>query len=330
MESSVRSIGGGRLGEFAREHRAEMAITGSLVVLCVALTILSPYFLTTGNIKNLLDQSTVIGIIAAGQLMVILTGGIDLSVGAIMALSGVVLGVVVVDSGMPAELAMPVGILAALATGTLVGVANGALVGVARLAPFIVTLGAMAICRGLSYVLSDVKSIVGFPQAFNAIASDATFFGIPNFVLFLFGTYVVFGLLLARTKVGRFIYSIGSNEEATRLSGVNVALFKALPYVLCGFLCGLAVVVRTSRLMAVEPNLGTGMELDAIAACVVGGASLMGGRGTMFGTFVGVLLIAVLRNGLNLLGVSPYWQMAAVGSIIILSVLTERLTRERS
>jgi ribose transport system permease protein len=139
----------------------------------------------------------------------------------------------------------------------------------------------------------------------------------------------VFGLLLARTKVGRFIYSIGSNEEATRLSGVNVAFFKALPYVLCGFLCGLAVIVRTSRLMAVEPNLGTGMELDAIAACVVGGASLMGGKGTMFGTFIGVLLIAVLRNGLNLLGVSPYWQMAAVGSIIILSVLTERLTRER-
>ena len=129
--------------------------------------------------------------------------------------------------------------------------------------------------------------------------------------------------------MGRFIYSIGSNEEATRLSGVNVALFKALPYVLCGFLCGLAVIVRTSRLMAVEPNLGTGMELDAIAACVVGGASLMGGKGTMFGTFVGVLLIAVLRNGLNLLGVSPYFQMAAVGSIIILSVLTERLTRER-
>jgi ribose transport system permease protein len=329
MAASLGRSAADRLRPFVLEHRAEVAITGSLVVLCVALTFLSPYFLTAGNIKNLIDQSTVIGIIAAGELMVILTGGIDLSVGAIMAISGVVLGTVIVDSGLPAEIAIPVGILAALATGTLVGLANGALVGKARLAPFIVTLGSMAICRGLSYVLSDVKSIVGFPQAFNAIASDTTFFGIPNFVLFLFGTYIVFGLLLARTKVGRFIYSIGSNEEATRLSGVNVAFFKALPYVLCGFLCGLAVIVRTSRLMAVEPNLGTGMELDAIAACVVGGASLMGGKGTMFGTFIGVLLIAVLRNGLNLLGVSPYWQMAAVGSIIILSVLTERLTRER-
>jgi ribose transport system permease protein len=329
MEASLSRSAVDRVRPFVLEHRAELAITGSLAVLCVALTFLSPYFLTAGNIKNLIDQSTVIGIIAAGELMVILTGGIDLSVGAIMAVSGVVLGTVIVDSGIPAQLAIPAGILAALATGTLVGLVNGALVGKARLAPFIVTLGIMAICRGLSYVLSDVKSIVGFPQEFNAIASDATFFGIPNFVLFLFGTYIVFGLLLARTKVGRFIYSIGSNEEATRLSGVNVALFKALPYVLCGFLCGLAVIVRTSRLMAVEPNLGTGMELDAIAACVVGGASLMGGKGTMFGTFVGVLLIAVLRNGLNLLGVSPYWQMAAVGSIIILSVLTERLTRER-
>jgi ribose transport system permease protein len=330
MTGSPRTQAGQRLAGPLREFRAELAITGSLVILCVALTILSPYFLTAGNIKNLIDQSTVIGIIAAGELMVILTGGIDLSVGAIMAISGVVLGTVVVDSGLPAEIGIPLGILAALATGTLVGVVNGALVGKARLAPFIVTLGSMAICRGLSYVLSDVKSIVGFPQQFNDIASASTILGIPNFVLFLFGTYIVFGLLLARTKVGRFIYSIGSNEEATRLSGVNVALFKALPYVLCGFLCGLAVIVRTSRLMAVEPNLGTGMELDAIAACVVGGASLMGGKGTMFGTFVGVLLIAVLRNGLNLLGVSPYWQMAAVGSIIILSVLTERLTRERA
>jgi ribose transport system permease protein len=330
MEASLRRSAVDRVRPFALEHRAELAITGSLLVLCVVLTFLSPYFLTAGNIKNLIDQSTVIGIIAAGELMVILTGGIDLSVGAIMAVSGVVLGTVVVDSGLSAELAIPLGILAALATGTLVGAVNGALVGKARLAPFIVTLGSMAICRGLSYVLSDVKSIVGFPQVFNAIASEATFLGIPNFVLFLFGTYLIFGLLLARTKVGRFIYSIGSNEEATRLSGVNVAFFKALPYVLCGFLCGLAVIVRTSRLMAVEPNLGTGMELDAIAACVVGGAILMGGKGTMFGTFIGVLLIAVLRNGLNLLGVSPYWQMAAVGSIIILSVLTERLTRERA
>lgn len=329
METSLGRSAVDRVRPFALEHRAELAITGSLVVLSLVLTILSPYFLTSGNIKNLIDQSTVIGIIAAGQLMVILTAGIDLSVGANMAISGVVLATVVVESGLPPELAIPLGIVAALATGSLVGAVNGMLVGKARLAPFIVTLGSMAICRGLSYVLSDVKSIVGFPEVFRSIASDATFFGIPNFVLFLFGTYIVFGLLLSRTKVGRFIYSIGSNEEATRLSGVNVALFKALPYALCGFLCGLAVIVRTSRLMAVEPNLGTGMELDAIAACVVGGASLMGGKGTMFGTFVGVLLIAVLRNGLNLLGVSPYFQMAAVGSIIILSVLTERLTRER-
>ena len=328
MEASLSRSAADRLRPILLEHRAELAITGSLVVLCVALTFLSPYFLTAGNIRNLIDQSTVIGIVAAGQLMVILTGGIDLSVGAIMAVSGVVLGTVIVDSGLAAELAIPLGIAAALATGTLVGAVNGMLVGKARLAPFIVTLGSMAICRGLSYVLSDVKSIVGFPEGFNEIASGETL-GIPNFVYFFFGTYIVFGLLLARTKVGRFIYSIGSNEEATRLSGVNVAFFKALPYVLCGFLCGLAVIVRTSRLMAVEPNLGTGMELDAIAACVVGGASLMGGKGTMFGTFVGVLLIAVLRNGLNLLGVSPYFQMAAVGSIIILSVLTERLTRER-
>ncbi len=312
-----------RISPFVNDHRAEVAITGSLVALCVALTFLSPYFLTAANIRNLFDQSAVLGIIVVGQMMVILTGGIDLSVGAIMGISGVVLGTVILELGLIA------GIIAALVTGLFVGSANGFLVGRAKLAPFIVTLGAMAICRSLSYVVSGVKSIVGFPPELNDIASASTFI-VPNFVLFFVGTFVVFGLVLSRTKFGRFIYSIGSNEEATRLSGVNVAFFKALPYALCGLLCGLAVIVRTSRLMAVEPDLGTGMELDAIAACVVGGASLMGGRGTMYGAFIGVLLIAVLRNGLNLLGVSPYWQGAALGTIIILSVLTERLTRERT
>ncbi len=322
MESVVRAAAA-RLGPTAREHRAELAITGSLLLLSLALSFLSPYFLTPGNLKNLLDQSAVVGIVTVGQTLVILTGGIDLSVGAVMALSGVVLGTVTLTAGLPA------GLVAALATGTMVGLVNGMLVGKARLAPFIVTLGTMAICRSLSYVTSGVKSIVGFPQELNALASGVTF-GIPNFVIFMFGTYLVFGLLLGRTKVGRFIYSIGSNEEATRLSGVNVTLFKALPYVLCGLLCGLAVIVRTSRLMAVEPDLGTGLELDAIAAAVVGGASLSGGRGTIVGAFVGVILIAVLRNGLNLVGVSPYWQGAALGVIIILSVLAERVTRERS
>jgi ribose transport system permease protein len=304
-------------------HRAESAIAASLALLVVALTFLSEHFLTAGNIKNLFDQSAVIGIVTIGEALVIFTGGIDLSVGAVMAISGVVMGTVTLSSGVPA------GLVAALVTGTLVGTANGILVGKGRLAPFIVTLGTMAICRSLSYVTSGVQSIVGFPQDLNGIASGVTV-GVPNFVIFLLGTYVVFILLLARTKVGRFIYSIGSNEEATRLSGVNVALFKALPYVLCGFLCALAVIVRTSRLMAVEPDLGTGLELDAIAGAVVGGVSLSGGRGTLVGAFLGVLLIAILRNGLNLVGVSPYWQGTALGVIIILSVLTERMTRERS
>ena len=322
-QANVSRVAGSRVGSFVGEHRAEAAITASLVALCVALTFLSPYFLTAANIRNLFDQSAVLGIVVVGQMMVILTGGIDLSVGAIMGISGVVLGTVILELGLVA------GIFAALLTGLFVGSVNGALVGKAKLAPFIVTLGVMAICRSLSYVTSGVKSIIGFPPELREIASASTFI-VPNFVLFFVGTFIIFGLALSRTKFGRFVYSIGSNEEATRLSGVNVAFFKALPYALCGLLCGLAVIVRTSRLMAVEPDLGTGMELDAIAACVVGGASLMGGRGTMYGAFIGVLLIAVLRNGLNLLGVSPYWQGAALGTIIILSVLTERLTRERS
>jgi ribose transport system permease protein len=321
--ADTRRTAASRFGPFVNDHRAELAISGSLVALCVALTFLSPYFLTAANIRNLFDQSAVLGIVVVGQMMVILTGGIDLSVGAIMGISGVVLGTVILELGLIA------GIIAALLTGLFVGSVNGFLVGRAKLAPFIVTLGAMAICRSLSYVVSGVKSIVGFPPELNDIASASTFI-VPNFVVFFVGTFIVFGLALSRTKFGRFVYSIGSNEEATRLSGVNVAFYKALPYALCGLLCGLAVTVRTSRLMAVEPDLGTGMELDAIAACVVGGASLMGGRGTMYGAFIGVLLIAVLRNGLNLLGVSPYWQGAALGTIIILSVLTERLTRERT
>ncbi len=244
-QAGARQTATSGLRSFIGEHRAEVAITGSLIALCVALTFLSPYFLTAANFRNLFDQSAVLGIVVVGQLMVILTGGIDLSVGAIMGISGVMLGTVILELGLIA------GIIAALATGAFVGAANGFLVGRAKLAPFIVTLGAMAICRSLSYVLSGVKSIVGFPPELNDIASASTF-GVPNFIIFFFGTYIVFGLALSRTKYGRFVYSIGSNEEATRLSGVNVAFFKALPYVFCGFLCGLAVIVRTSRLMAVS------------------------------------------------------------------------------
>ena len=310
------------LSDFTTEWRIELAMLAALFLLCVVLSILAPRFLTVGNIGNLFWQATTVGIIAIGQTFVILTAGIDLSVGGLAAISAMCGGLILMHQGMG------IGVTAILLTGAAVGLVNGVLVSYAQLAPFIVTLGIMSISRSLTYVSTSGHSLTGLPPAYRFFGA-AQVFGIQFYTIVFVGLFVVGQIVLTKTKLGRFWYAIGSNEEAARLAGVSVRFYKAAAYVITGFLCAVGVLILTSRLGAVDPDTGVGLELETIAAVVIGGCSLSGGKGSLVGTFIGVFLITVLHNGLNLIGVSPFWQGSAVGSVIIVSVLLDRLLRRR-
>lgn len=304
-------------------YRVELAMLGALALLCLILSIFAPNFLTAGNIRNVLWQVTAIGIIAIGQTFVILTGGIDLSVGGIAALSAMAGGLLMTMGDQDHVI---VGILGTLLIGLLVGAANGVIVAYGRLAPFIVTLGMLSIANSLTYVISDAQSIVGLPDGYR-LWGRGEVFGVPFYLITFVVLFLLGQIFLTRTKPGRFLYAIGSNEEAARLSGVNVRLYKTLPYAITGVLCAIAAIILSGRLGAIDPDTGTGMELESIAAVVIGGTSLFGGKGSLVGTLIGVFLIGVLSNGLNLLRVNAFWQGTAVGVVIILSVLIERISR---
>jgi ribose transport system permease protein len=310
---------------FIDAYRVELAMLGALALLCVVLGIVAPNFLTVGNLRNVLWQVTAIGIIAIGQTFVILTGGIDLSVGGIAAFSAMVGGLLMTSGGGEN---VPLGILATLLVGLVVGTANGLIVSYGRLAPFIVTLGMLSITNSLTYVISDAKSVVGLPDAYR-YWGRGEIVGIPLYLITFIVLFVLGQIFLSRTKPGRFIYAIGSNEEAARLSGVNIRAYKTLPYAITGILCAIAALILSGRLGAIDPDTGTGLELRTIAAVVIGGTSLFGGKGSLYGTLIGVFLIGILNNGLNLLRVNAFWQGTAVGVVIILSVLIERMSRRR-
>ncbi len=312
---------------FLEQYRVEAAMLGALLLLGLALSLLAPNFLSAGNLRNVLWQVTAIGIIAIGQSLVILTGGIDLSVGGIAAFSAMAGGLLMTSGGEGGE-NVALGIGATLLVGLAVGAANGFLVAYGRLAAFIVTLGMLSITNSLTYVVSDASSLVGLPDGYRAWGR-ADIAGVPLSTLTFVLLFLLGHVLLTRTKPGRFLYAIGSNEEAARLSGVDVRAYKVLPYALTGLLCAIAALILSGRLGAIDPDTGTGFELDTIAAVVIGGTSLFGGKGSLVGTLIGVFLIGVLNNGLNLLRVNAFWQGTAVGVVIILSVLIERLSRRR-
>jgi ribose transport system permease protein len=293
-----------------------------LVLLSVTLTILSPYFLTIDNLLSIALQTAIIAILALGQVYVIISGGIDLSVGSILALSGVISAQLLV-SGWPTALAIVAGILA----GALLGFINGLVITKGNLPPFIVTLGMMGVARGLSLVLTDGLPVSGLPETFTKLGNETIFY-IPIPVIFLIVVAIISSFILSRTIFGRYVYSIGSNEEAAQLSGINVNFHKLMIYVVCGLLSGLAGVLLTARLVSAQPSAGTGYELDAIAAVVIGGASLMGGVGTVGGTIIGAFIMGVLRNGLNLLNVTPFWQQIAIGVVIVLAVYLDQMRRK--
>jgi ribose transport system permease protein len=295
-----------------------------LLALCLALWAATPHFATVSNLTNVVEQSTIIGVVAIGMTFVILTGGIDLSVGSIVALAGVALGLAV-RAGLPLAAA----VAACLGVGLLCGAANGALVTLGRLPPFIATLGMMSAARGVALMLADGRPISGFPPALRALATVRVA-GVPPSVALMLALYAVAHLVLAHTTLGRYTYAIGGNEEAAALSGVDVRLHKSAVYAISGLLAAVTSLLLVARLDSAQPIAGTAYELDAIAAVVIGGASLLGGAGSVLGTLVGALIMSVLRNGLNLLGVSSYVQQVAIGAVIVAAVLVDMALRRRA
>jgi ribose transport system permease protein len=294
-----------------------------LLALCAVLWALTPHFLTVSNLLNVAQQTSVNAIVAVGMTYVILSGGIDLSVGSIVAVAGVVLGTLL-QAGQP----LPIAIGASMAAGIACGIANGVLVSWGRLPPFIVTLGMMSIARGLALVFTEGRPVSGFDAGFRWIATGAVGF-VPAPVVVMILVYVVAHVVLTRTTFGRYVYAIGGSEEAARLAGVNVRAHKAAVYGVSGFTSALAAVILTARLNSAQPIAGLMYELDAIAATVIGGTSLMGGQGSIAGTLVGALIMGVLRNGLNLLGVSSFLQQIVIGAVIIGAVLVDTMLKRQ-
>ena len=305
-----------RVGAMAQRGR-QLGTLAGLALLVILLTVLSPYFLTVSNLMNVMEQTSINAVIAVGMTFVILSGGIDLSVGSLVALSGVALAAAL-RAGMP----LPVALLAGLATGAAAGLANGLLITRGKLPPFIATLGMMSVARGLTLFVTDGRPISGFEAGFRTLATGRVL-GVPASVLLAGVLYLAAHLVLTRTRFGLYVYAIGGNEEATRLSGVGVRFHKTMVYVLAGLMSAIASVILTARLNSAQPIAGMMYELDAIAATVIGGTSLLGGSGTIGGTLIGALIMGVLRNGLNLLGISSFLQQVVIGLVIIAAVLVD-------
>jgi ribose transport system permease protein len=296
-----------------------------LVLLCLFLAVATDKFMSVRNLLNVLDQITVLGIMAVGMTLVILIGGIDLAVGSVLALAMMVMGYVANVHGYP----MGVGIAVALVVAAFAGAVSGLLITVFRVPAFIATLAMMSVARGLANMITDGQQIVGFPSWFSLLAY--TRFGgfLTLTVAIMIVVFILGWIYLRYTSGGRSLYAIGGNAEVARLAGINVNLFTTGVYVVSGLLAGLAGIVLAMRLDSVQPTAGVGYELDTIAAVVIGGTSLTGGKGGIFGTLVGVLIIGVLRNGLNLLGVSPFTQAVVIGVVIALAVAAESFKKIR-
>ena len=310
--------------EFLLHNARQFGTLIGLLVLCLILWILTPYFLTISNILNITQQTAINAIIAVGMTFVIITAGIDLSVGSIMAFAGVVLA-----SALNAGLSLPLALLAGLGVGLVCGIVNGLLITYGKLPPFISTLGMMSVARGAALLYTDGRPISGFQENFRFLA-NGELLHIPMPVIIMILIYLIAHFILSRTKLGRYTYAMGGNEEAALLSGVNVKLYKTIVYGLCGLLSGVAAIILTARLNSAQPIAGIMYELDAIAATVIGGTSLMGGEGRMSGTLIGALIMGVLRNGLNLLGVSSFVQQTVIGSVIIIAVLIDMALKKQN
>lgn len=323
--TAVASDAPPRTRRLSEEVRHGLGALLGLLLLCLVLTFLSDKFFTLDNLMNIARQSSVNSLLALGMLLTILTAGIDLSVGSVLALSIMTMGVVVVQWQWNPF----VGIAVCLGVGTFLGWLNGLMLTKLRLPhPFISTLGTMNIARGLALIITGAAPIAGFPEAVQYVGR--AFAGpVPVSFLLVVAMYGLFHVVLTRTATGRYIYAIGSNREAARLAGIPVDRVLILVYTLSGLLAALAGLVLVGRVNSAYPLAGLGYELDAIAAVIIGGASFFGGVGTVWGTLIGALIIAVLRNGLNLLDVAADLQTVVIGAVIIVAVYLDVL-RQRS
>lgn len=295
----------------------------TLLALFVGLCLASPHFLTGTNLSSVVRQTAVINIMALGMTMIIICGGIDLSVGSILAMGGL-MGAMAMEKGWP----VPAGVAVGVATGMVCGWMNGLLTTQLRINPFIVTLGTLGIIRGLALIFSNGLPVHQLPKDF-AYLGEGTVLHVPFVLFVLIGCAVTVHVILEHTKLGRYAFAIGSNPEAALYAGVNIGFVTVAIYTLGGMLTGLAGMIEASRLMTGQPTAGQGYELQAIAAVVIGGGSLRGGEGTVIGTLVGALIMGLLANGSDLLGISPYLQQAIIGAVIILAVAIDELRKRR-
>ncbi len=294
-----------------------------LVLLCIIITFVTPSFLTVANITNVFTQVSVNAIIAVGMTFVILTGGIDLSVGSTLAISGALGASIIKSTGN-----MFLAIIVAAIVGIVIGLVNGILIAKGKLQAFIVTLATMTIFRGATLVFTNGTPISKLPESFLNIGNAKLgFIPVPVIITIVIAAISIY--ILSQTKFGRYLYALGGNEESAKLSGINTDKIKILTYVVSGFVSAIAGVIITSRIGSASPNAGTGFELDAIAAVVIGGTSLAGGEGKISGTIIGALIIGVLNNGLNLMNVSPFYQSIVKGLVILIAVLLDKKSRKK-
>lgn len=319
---------GNRFMNLIRREIGQVFALAGLVAIFAFFSIMQPAFYSWLNISNgILMSTAVVGLLALGVTFVIITGGIDLSVGTSMTLCAVLVGHYVVGWNLP----LWSGLLLGMFFGAAVGAVNGALIAFLKLPPFIATLATMKACQGLALIISHLAPIIFTNvKGWSGIAQGNLIGSIPNGALILFVAAVIASIILNRTVLGRYTFALGSNFEATKLSGVKVNRWIVAIYALCGVFVGLGAVVLTSRLGAAQPDLGLGYELQAIAAAIIGGTSLLGGKGSMTGTMIGALIITVLTNGLQVLQVQQEWQYVVVGAVIILAVYSDNIRRKRA
>lgn len=305
---------------------SEFGIGVAFLAEFLIFSLLSPYFFTAENLLNVTLQTSITAIIAVGMTFVILTAGIDLSVGALVAITGVV-ATSILKFDLPFSFSLPLGMLVGLLIGAVSGASAGFFITRMNITPFIVTLALMTIWRGAAFMYTDGRPIWELPESFSVLGSGRLL-EVPVPTVIMIAVYVWAYLVLSRTRFGRYVYAVGGNKEAARLAGVNTSRVLVGVYVICGVLSSLSGILLASRINSGQPNAGLMYELDVIAAVVVGGTSLFGGRGSIAGTFIGSMLIGVLRNGLNLMNVGSYVQQVVVGFVILLAVMLDQLRRK--